>query len=83
MITDFKTIFESRFTWIEGFMRNVRRYGNKPAMFNPENSQFWTYTELNKEVNRLSNALMADGLKNAGRGSGVVRDIVTKEVILR
>jgi len=63
MITDFKTIFESRYTWIEGFMRNVRRYGNKPAMFNPENSQFWTYTELNKEVNRLSNALLADGLK--------------------
>ena len=26
---------------------------------------------------------MADGLKNAGRGSGVVRDIVTKEVILK
>ena len=64
-MTDFKSIFESRYTWIEGFMRNVRRYGDKPAMINPENDMVWTYKTLNQEVNRLGNALVADGLKKA------------------
>ena len=63
MHTNFKTIFESRYTWIEGFMRNVRRYGNKPAMVNPDNDKLWSYNGLNKEVNKLSNALVADGLQ--------------------
>ena len=60
---DFKTIFESRYTWIEGFMRNVRRYGNKLAMINPDDDRKWTYAELNKETNRLGNALQADGMQ--------------------
>lgn len=64
-MTDFKSIFESRYTWIEGFMRNVRRYGEKLAMINPEDNRQWTYTEMNKECNRLSNALIADGLQKA------------------
>ena len=63
MNADFKAIFESRYTWIEGFMRNVRRCGNKPAMVNPENDQIWSYKDLNIEANRLSNALLADGLQ--------------------
>ena len=60
-----KTIFESRYTWIEGFMRNVRRYGGKLAMINPDDGRQWTYTEMNEECNRLSNALIADGLQKA------------------
>lgn len=64
-MTDFRSIFESRYTWIEGFMRNVRRYGEKLAMINPEDNRQWTYTEMNKECNRLSNALIADGLQKA------------------
>lgn len=64
-MTDFKTIFESRYTWIEGFMRNVRRYGGKLAMINPDDGRQWTYTEMNEECNRLSNALIADGLQKA------------------
>ena len=60
---DFKTIFESRYTWIEGFMRNVRRYGGKLAMINPDDGRQWTYAELNKEVNHLGNALLADGMQ--------------------
>ena len=31
----FRNIFESRYTWIEGFARNVRRYGNRTAMISP------------------------------------------------
>ena len=64
-MNDFKSIFESRYTWIEGFMRNVRRYGDKLAMINPDDERQWTYTEMNKECNRLSNAMIADGLKKA------------------
>lgn len=64
-MNDFKSIFESRYTWIEGFMRNVRRYGDKLAMINPDDERQWTYTEMNKECNKLSNALIADGLQKA------------------
>ena len=62
-MTDFKQIFESRYTWIEGFMRNVRRYANRTAMIASETDKAWTYKELNADVNRLCNALKADGFK--------------------
>lgn len=60
---EFKKIFESRYTWIEGFMRNVRRYPKRTAIIDPVKARQWNYTELNADVNRLSNALIADGLK--------------------
>ena len=28
----FRPIFEENFTWISGFLRNVRRFGNNPAL---------------------------------------------------
>lgn len=59
----FKQIFESHYTWIEGFMRNVRRYADKPAVINPDKYQVWTYSQLNRDVNRLANALQSDGLR--------------------
>ena len=61
MMTDFKSIFESRYTWLEGFMRNVRRYSSKPAMICPETETTWTYRALNESCNRLTNRLAADG----------------------
>lgn len=64
-MTDFRKIFESRYTWIEGFMRNVRRYPRKTAMIYPDKNRVWNYEELNADVNRLSNALLADGFKKA------------------
>jgi len=59
---NFKTIFEKHYTWIEGFMRNVRRYGRRPAMIDPDFDKTWTYEELNSDVNRLSKAFIGDGL---------------------
>ena len=59
---NFKEIFESRFTWIEGFMRNVRRYGDQPAVFTPATGEKLSYSELNARVNRLANALLECGL---------------------
>ena len=60
---DFKSIFESRYTWIEGFMRNVRRYGRRTALIDPDTDATWSYAELNRECNRLSNALVKKGLR--------------------
>lgn len=62
-MSDFKEIFESRYTWIEGFMRNVRRYANRKAMIESETDKAWTYKELNEDTNRLCNALANDGFK--------------------
>ena len=60
---NFKQIFESHYTWIEGFLRNVRRYGNRLAMVNPADGRRWTYRELDAESNRFAQALLADGLR--------------------
>ena len=60
---DFRNIFESRYTWIEGFLRNVRRYGNRTAMISPSDGRSWTYRELDAECNRFANALLQDGLR--------------------
>ncbi len=61
----FKTVFQQNFTWIRGFMRNVDRYAEQPAMIDPAAERSWTYRELNADVNRLANALQAGG---AGQG---------------
>ena len=57
----FKTIFESRYTWIEGFMRNVRRYSEKIAMIDSDTGETWSYSQLNADTNKLCNALAKEG----------------------
>ncbi|MGN0477341.1 MAG: class I adenylate-forming enzyme family protein, partial [Ruminococcus sp.] len=57
-----KDTFGHEFTWLNGFMRNVRRFGFKPAMIDPQQDKVWTYDELNKDVNRFANALKAKGV---------------------
>lgn len=39
--------FEHQYTWLNGFMRNVRRYGKKAALLDPATDRSWTYTQLN------------------------------------
>ncbi|MBR6951553.1 MAG: acyl--CoA ligase [Oscillospiraceae bacterium] len=58
----FRRTFESNFTWIGGFMRNVHRFGQRPALIDPISDTCWTYSELNAEVNRLANALASHGV---------------------
>ena len=53
---DLRTLFESRYTWIAGFMRNVARYGRRVAMISPDEGKEWTYSSLNEEADRLANA---------------------------
>ena len=59
----FKETFESEFTWLNGFMRNVRRFGDKNAVIDPAADKYWTYSELNGDSNRLANALKASNVK--------------------
>lgn len=61
-INMFKDTFEHEFTWLNGFMRNVRRFGFKPAMIDPQQDKVWTYEELNRDANRFANALKAKGV---------------------
>lgn len=74
-MSNFKQIFESRYTWIEGFMRNVRRYVNRVAMIESETEKTWTYSQLNADVNRLCNALKGDGMR---RGDTVMLQMVNR-----
>ena len=61
-VTMFRETFESRFTYLNGFLRNVSRFADRPAVFDPHSDRRWTYRELNCEVNRLAHALRADGV---------------------
>ncbi|MDD6645251.1 MAG: AMP-binding protein [Oscillospiraceae bacterium] len=62
-INMFKDTFEHEFTWLNGFMRNVRRFGFKPAMIDPQQDKVWTYEKLNRDANRFANALKAKGVE--------------------
>lgn len=50
-------------------MRNVRRYGDRPALFNPLDGTRLSYAGLNERVNRLANALQESGI---GKGDVVM-----------
>lgn len=59
----FRETFESEFTWLNGFMRNVRRFSDKPAAIDPQSGRIWSYKELNADANRFANAMKKDGVK--------------------
>ncbi|MDA8334334.1 MAG: AMP-binding protein [Peptococcaceae bacterium] len=58
----FRRTFEHGFTYRNGFLRNVRRYGRRPALTCPVRGRTWSYEELDREANRLIRALAADGV---------------------
>ena len=64
-ISMFQETFESEFTWLNGFMRNVRRFGYRPAAIFPAENREWSYEQLNTEANRLANRMKADGVKKS------------------
>lgn len=59
----FRNAFESEYTWLNGFMRNVDRFADHEALYNPLTDTRWTYSELNAEANRFSNAILDMGVK--------------------
>lgn len=58
----FVDTFEHDYTWLNGFMRNVRRYSKSTAVIDPQTNKSWTYSALNSEANRFANALQKRGL---------------------
>ena len=60
-MVEFKQLFESKYTWYEGFMRNVRRYADKIAVIDPLRQQTLTYSQLDAEARRLAVAVQRDG----------------------
>ncbi|MBR3003455.1 MAG: acyl--CoA ligase [Lachnospiraceae bacterium] len=62
-VQSYKKVFESSFSWISQFMRNVRRYPDSRAVIDPVKEQIWTYKDLNTDVNKLANFLLEKGVK--------------------
>lgn len=58
----YQQIFETQFTWLNGFMRCVRRFGSKNALIDPAADQQITYRQLNETCNALANALHSRGV---------------------
>ncbi len=54
--------FENEFTYLNGFLRNTRRYKERNALTCPVREKTWTYLKLNEECNRLAHALLTDGV---------------------
>lgn len=61
-VSMFRKTFETEYTYLNGFLRNVSRFGDNPAVNDPISGRRWTYRELNAEANRLAHALRADGV---------------------
>ncbi len=72
----FRSIFESEYTWLNGFMRNVRRFGDKTALFCPQTGRSLSYADLNRASNRLANSLLAAGV---GRGDVIMYRLMNCE----
>ena len=60
--TMFIETFEREYTWLNGFLRNVARFGARQAIIDPITERSWTYCQFNQEANRLAHALRADGV---------------------
>ncbi len=60
--TMFIDTFEHEFTWLSGFLRNVRRFPLRPAVLDPDVGKMWTYEALNREANALAQTLQKEGV---------------------
>lgn len=69
----FAEVFEANFTWLNGFMRNVRRFGEKTALIDPATGESWSYGQLNAQCCRLANAL---GSRGVGKGDIVLYQLL-------
>ena len=71
--TAYRSFFETEFTYLAGFRRNVRRFGTRIAMTEPVTGRQWSYAELGARVDAL-----AAGLAGAGVGPG---DVVLHQLL--
>lgn len=61
-VSMFRETFETQYTYLNGFLRNVARFGDAPALHDPQSGRRWTYRQLNAQVNRLAHAMRQDGV---------------------
>ncbi|HOA82617.1 MAG TPA: class I adenylate-forming enzyme family protein [Thermodesulfovibrio thiophilus] len=59
-IQRFQDIFGKNFTYIMGFLRNVEKFPDKPALIDTSHARTWSYKELNEEANLFAYALLKD-----------------------
>lgn len=59
----FRGKFEDGYTWRNGFLRNVARFGGRRALADLESGRVWSYTQLNAEANRFAHGLLRAGLR--------------------
>ena len=57
----FRETFEG-VTWLNGFMRNVRRFSDKPAAIDPQSGRTWGYKSL-MPTKRICKRYEKDGVK--------------------
>jgi acyl-CoA synthetase (AMP-forming)/AMP-acid ligase II len=65
--SEYRSTFETHFTYIGGFWRNVGRFGDRLALHDSDRGRSWTYAQLGEDVARL-----AGGLADRGVGPGDV-----------
>lgn len=63
----YREFFENDFTYLNGFRRNIGRFGNRVAVSDPDTGKQWTYAQLGERVDRI-----ATGLADAGIRAGDV-----------
>ena len=68
---NFRRVFQRSFTWLAGFRRNVGRSPDKTALIDPLRGETWSYLRLDRETDRLANALRAHGV-----GAGGVTELI-------
>ncbi|EOQ35272.1 class I adenylate-forming enzyme family protein [Butyricicoccus pullicaecorum] len=61
-VSMFRDTFETQYTYLNGFLRNVARFGDAPALHDPQSGRRWTYRQLNAQVNQLAHAMRQDGV---------------------
>lgn len=59
----YRAFFETEFTYLNGFLRNTRRYAGRIAMIDPRTDTEWTYAQLGESVSRIASGLAGLGVR--------------------
>ena len=70
--TRFREVFQTSYTYANGFARNTHRFADRPALREPDSGRTWTYAELGADVDRVAGWLSRHGV---GRGSVVMAEL--------
>ncbi|KQV07117.1 AMP-dependent synthetase [Leifsonia sp. Root112D2] len=60
--SEFRKVFEERFTWAAAVERNTHRYANRTALTDSTTGQSWTYKQLGEVTGRLVKGLAEHGV---------------------